>query len=110
MRLLDDEFTARWMGDLLREWHPDEMTNLPAESRIEVLDKAIVRGREMGLRYSEDILRLARVRLLLGSGFEQDPAMEWTREYLDDWDPDVGGRLVRLEAEMLRRRKGGGAG
>lgn len=109
LHAISDALLARWIGECLREWHPPEMTSLSAESAGELAKQSIERGRALGLRYDEDILRFARVTLLLGSRFDLNPQMEWTREYLEDWDPDVGERVAQLEKEALRRMKGGAA-
>lgn len=103
MRQLREAQLAQWIVAALRRSLPQAAAHVSTSDMARLAQNAISAGRELGLRYDEDLLLLARVHLLLGSNFATDPRIHWTQAYLDDWDPDVGERIARLEAEVSRR-------
>ncbi len=106
MRQLREAQLAQWIAASLLASMPRTLARLSTQTAAQLVRKAIAGGRSIGLRYDEDLLIFARVHLMLGSGFATNPSMRWTHAYLDDWDPDVGERIARLEAEAFRRHTG----
>jgi hypothetical protein len=102
MRALEDAMLMRWIRASLEQSHGSGVRRALNDESLN-LGSAVARARLLGLKFPEDILRFSRLTALLGSEFERDPEYNWTRDYLEDWDPDVGERVARLEAEVLRR-------
>lgn len=101
MRAIEDAILVRWIRTSLERSHASSVRRALNDRGFN-LESAVARARLLGLKFPEDILRFSRLTALLGSEFERDPEYNWTREYLEDWDPDVGERVARLEAEVLR--------
>jgi hypothetical protein len=105
MRAFEDAILVTWIRTSLEQSYGSAVRRALNDGSLN-LESAVARARHLGLKLPEDILRFSRLTLLLGSDFERDPERNWTREYLEDWDPDVGERVARLEAEVLRRLGG----
>lgn len=106
--VLEEDLLNRWIAEWLAELHPEETARIRRAGVRRLVADAIKRGRAFGLTLAEDLRSYACVRLLLGDGLETDPDLDWAREFLNDWDPDRGDRVARLEREILARRAAGG--
>jgi hypothetical protein len=94
----------RWIIDSLVRAHPAEAGALGPVALRKLVAAAVDDGRAFGLELHCDLRAFSRVKLLLGSDIADDPGLAWAREYLDDWNPDRGECVVRLEEAVLRRR------
>jgi hypothetical protein len=105
LRILEDNLLHRWVAGELTNLAPAEMSTFSPGQLNALLNGAISSARALGLQLPVDLLAYAHIVLLVGP-LEDDPGLTWTKEYLDDWDPDIGARIARLQAEVVARYKG----
>ncbi len=103
LRSFEEERLRDWILESVLESRPPEIAALEADDLREVVFRAIAAGRSFGLHIPDDLLRWARLTVRLGADFRSNPRCAWVREFLDDWDPDLGARVVRLEEAALER-------
>lgn len=105
-RAFDEDLLRRFVLGALRESHAREVSALGVAAASDLVKHAVAAGRAFGLTLTDDLLRWTRLTLRLGAGFATDPRCGWVREFLDDWDPDLGARVVRLEQAVSERTPG----
>lgn len=105
-RAFEEDILCRFVLGALRESHAREVAALGAAAASDLVTDAVAAGRAFGLTLTDDLLRWTRLTLRLGAGFATDARCGWVHEFLDDWDPDLGARVVRLEQAVRERTPG----
>ncbi|MDI3284586.1 hypothetical protein [Polyangium sp. 15x6] len=68
---------------------PAEWSRLGEEGCGALVDRALGRAARHGCKSEQDVFRYVSLMLVLGPDFEEDPALPWVREILED--PEASG-------------------
>ncbi|MDI1451257.1 hypothetical protein [Polyangium sp. 6x1] len=78
-----EEYRGRVLAQI-REIFPTQWSTLGEEGCASLVDRGLGRAARLGCKSEQDVFRYVSLMLVLGPDFEEDPALPWVREILED--------------------------
>jgi hypothetical protein len=82
------EYRERVLAQI-RDIFPTQWSTLGEEGSASLVDRGLDRAARHGCKSEQDVFRYVSLMLVLGPDFEEDPALPWVREILED--PEASG-------------------